>query len=319
MELIDLKLDRLTIVGKMKTVNKEIRVGNNKFTNYDSNVLEILKSTRDVAIKESREYASPVYNWRFKIGGHTLVQVRTTQGDGNDFRVEFNPSKVNEEEMKLIKSLLENVKAKIYTRIDLALDIKADLSKGWKITDKKSRKIGEYRSGASGQLETHYRGTNHSNSQIRIYNKAKEQNRSKGALMRGQEEELKEQIRLDTMYSDWWRIEETIRGEKSEWWEDHNWYEGIEIVKETAMPIFPEGTKPNMKANVLTCMQYPEIIDEYSKNTRTAIRKVMKELAYGDGQAFSPSEVLEKEKALTFAEVKGQLKSYIEIGEFLKI
>jgi hypothetical protein len=314
MEELDIKLDMLTITGVIS--NKE-------------GFAKVLNSVELLQLKPCKPSNSYVYNKAWRLGEHAFIEIDTVK---NNARVDFNPSKVDQEE-KVIRDILGNMKGKKYTRIDLAQDMKGiDFSHNWTMKDDKSRKIGLWLSGATEKMETMYRGTYNSDSQVILYNKALEQNRRLNAMLRKDRvseeeidkltekemEDLQEKIgdaKKESKYSNWWRIEERIRGDKAENWEDHNWFDGITIVNKMAIPTFPEGTKANMQANVLTCMQYPSFIDNFAEATKVKIRKVIRQLTYEDGQAFSPSKVLEKEKAPILAEIEGQLKAFISYNE----
>ena len=107
-------------------------------------------------------------------------------------RIDFNPNKCDSE---AIIRILRTLKYGELTRFDVALDFEADLSEYY-IQDGNRRKQ-NYWLGTSGKLETKYIGTRNSDLMIRIYDKAKEQQK--------ENENYEPDIQ-------WWRVEAQMSG-----------------------------------------------------------------------------------------------------------
>lgn len=317
MKILGLSIDRVAVVGRMRRfkTGKKISLGGSSVDETDSKVmrmlrcdetsyggkLDFMKETIWQKIEGQPDYASLIYNFRYKIGGHAFCQVNTGKSKGNDFRLEWNPNKVERDEELFIAEMLEWVEDKEFTRIDIALDIEMDLSSGWEIRDYKSRKIGEYREGATRNLETRYCGTNNSDVQVVVYHKAKEQNR------------MSEPGTYDRR---WWRIEERIRGSAARDWENHRWFEGVEIIQEREFEgvgdvKFPAGTTPNDKAAVIACIVCPELLGEFGKQKQAKVRKMIKQVKRRDSASFLIAELVEKKKRLELGELKKRLRKIV--------
>lgn len=314
-----LSVDKLVIVGRMKTIQKSKKVGEGEVNELCSRVTQMLQGETDaygarrtvlkndewLKIKASREYKSLAYNWRFSYGKHCFIQVNTlpTNYMGNNFRIEWNPNLVDEVEQIFINELLQNVLDKRYTRIDLALDIETDLSE-WQVIDLTDREVEvEYK--RRGKWESRYLGTNNSDVQVNIYNK--------------QAERAKDGEQVEGV---WWRIEERIRRSAAENWQEHDWFSGFKLmkgvtgIKEIDSIVWSEDMKAVEKAKIAGCIMMPSLLDEMNSHTRRKMEKRIKELARFEEieEEFKPNEHIKKMTS-EMVEVSKSLTKLIMLGE----
>ncbi|MED1042495.1 hypothetical protein P4T62_28600 [Bacillus mycoides] len=301
---LDINLDMVTIVGVVSDI-EELR--------------RIIEDVTNIQLTPAKVSNSFMYNKAWKMTKHAFFEIDSLKKNA---RIDFNPSKLDNLSNLFVCSVLSCMKEKEFTRIDLAMDFTGiDFSREWKMRDYKSRKIGYWLSGSTERLETCYAGTRHSDSQVILYNKTLEQMKEFNVLLRddqiGEKElEVIAKQKQEAKESYWWRIEERIRGAKAKDWRNHNWFEGINLVKLNAIPIFPADTKQSTKADVLTCLNYPNFIEGYANSTQAKIRGIIKELKYKEDEEYTPSDLLEDKKlSLIFGEIKGQLENYISLGD----
>lgn len=288
----------------------------------DTRVLQMLRGERDgfgqkiglyeqivgegfwLHVREQPDYKSPVYNWQFKIGDHTFVQVNTgVDRKGNNFRIEWNPNLVEDWEQVYIYEMLEHIDQKRFTKIDLAMDIETNLSR-WKIIDELARKQQIYNDG-QGRLQTRECGTRYSDVQTVIYNKQQER-----------KDKANEEINKT-----WWRIEERIKGDAVKDWENHEWFSGVRLVKgntgyrKVDEIDFPEEMKPNEIAQIVACIVKPDLIERYAKGTKAKIRKKIEELARFEEieTEFRPCEYVKEKMSSDLAEIKKTLEKIINL------
>lgn len=323
-EVFGFGLDRLTVVGRMKrySSSKQVKIGKKtKINEVDAKVLRMLRGEEDfkgdsldclldsiwLKITNGVDYKSYIYDHWFKVGQHCFIQVRTgKESKGNDFRMDWNPGKLEEDEEWFVHELLNHVVDKEFTRIDLKMDLRADLSKGWKIIDDSGKRASRGHWAFNGDLETMYFGTPNSNRETVIYDKAIEQNR--GRIDKADEDE-RERIRQEIKYEKWWRIEDRIKRDKARKWRDFGWFEGIKLVKDGVDIDWKDiDLKPNDKASVIACSVCPELLKEFGKAKRKKIKDLLK--------------MIEIKKSTTTIEVadffKEKKKEYMDIKKYLE-
>lgn len=254
--------DRLTITGRLDWFRRKNNAGEFK---QDSNVLRKLFNPMESHITHHPNKDNGMYSDNFIIpikerGSSIFVQVNRQFTSGQrDFRVDLNPAKLAEEEAKWLIDLLGNVSEKRVTRVDMALNFHEDL-KGYILTEGRQRSSVEFKD-RYGNIETLYRGSRNSDSYLKMYDKKKER-----------ESKYKE------VDYDWWRIEETIKDGKADTWKEYEWFKGIVLA--TNKPVFPEEVKARWKSNVLCIMNKLMSLDDFPKNDRTEIRKLLKLVTY---------------------------------------
>lgn len=130
-------------------------------------------------------------------------------------RIEFNPNKVYKEEEEFLKEhFLPCLKHVSPTRIDLAVDVNVDLSEYKIFETNTSRKSHEYKN-SHGKRETLYMGSQQSDEQIRVYNKAEERLKEVKKMLKDDKENEVLQSQVEELENNpWWRFEFQWRDEE---------------------------------------------------------------------------------------------------------
>lgn len=263
LEIADGYIDKVSIIGDMRRRKGDPHLLNFLGNRLDPRIVNIYiidKYQYDRAVKIKTRNSS------------ALIQVSTRKIDVSDFRIEFNPAKCDEEDIKFILHLLSMVEDKRYTRIDLCLNFYKDLI-GYQFIDGRMRSERIYK-GASGRLETLYRGSERSDDFRKLYDKKRQQKNAK----------------FKDIDYDWWRLEETIQGKKAENYTEWEWFKGAKLVNGNS--IFPEDIDEKDELVIEGCLSKPEKIDKLKPTYKKKIKKLMKELRYGD--EFNVGEEIKK-------------------------
>lgn len=257
--------DRLTITGRLDWTRKQDNAGEWK---QDSNVLRKLFNPMESQIGIRPNTKMGMYSHDFIIpikaaGSSIFIQVnKQYTSSGRDFRADFNPAKMTDIEKKWLLEILKPIKEKRSTRVDMAANFHHDL-KGYKLTDGRQRSSVEYKD-RYGNIETLYKGSKNSDNYLKLYDKRKEQ-----------------ESKYKDVEHEWWRIEETIKDDKADTWRTYDWFKGMTLA--TDKPLFPEGTKSRWKSNVLCILNNLMTMDDFPKNDRTEIRKLLEKVTYEGG------------------------------------
>ena len=244
-------IDNITIVGDMKR-NSDMPI-----------VLRYLTESLDPRVHGPYRIYKERYDYELQIknlDSTTLVQVYSRKRNTSDFRIEFNPAKCSEDDMKLIYHLLSMVKNKRCTRIDLCINFHDDVM-GYKLVDGRLRSEVEYRN-PTGRIETLYRGSDRSKDRLKLYDKKKEQ----------------KDVKNKVIEHDWCRIEETIKENKAECYEDWDWFKGVKLVNRE--PTFPPDIDPKDRMVARCIMAGLDDITELKKDYRSKIQKIIKSVTY---------------------------------------
>ncbi|MDM5465465.1 hypothetical protein, partial [Bacillus cereus] len=156
-------------------------------------------------------------------------------------------------------NILKRIKEKRVTRADMAVNFHHDLTT-YKMTDGRQRSSVEFKD-RYGNIETLYRGSKNSDNYLKIYNKKKER-----------------ESKYREVEHDWWRVEETIKDAKGNQWATYEWFKGIKLMN--GVPTFGEDVKVTDKGNALSVMNNLISLDEYSKNYRTKLKKIIESAVY---------------------------------------
>lgn len=212
-------------------------------------------------------------------------QDRVKSGHLKELRYEFNPNR--KEYNKLHYDVLRHMKDSHFTRIDVAFDIyDVDMS-SWRWIDLLGRPFNVWYSGA-GEVETWYIGGRSSDVRIRIYNKAKEQQK-------------KDKV--------WWRVEVQMRRETCKIVEAFNG----EVIYNPFKDIYPvkDGDFKHLdiktRALVKYLIQHPEGFSELSKNVRGKYKRMIAE--EGSRETIDFAAEWEKKYSL----LKSELKNWLDI------
>jgi len=214
----------------------------------------ILQWSTDVGLLEKTPAKFP-YRWNFKHLLGYFIQIAEKTSPVKPVRVDCNPSKYTTKKSKpvfldSIRKLTKNLCDIGITRMDFAIDFNIDLSKFSIIsTDPKIQILYLDR---SGEMMTHYLGSNSSPVRYRIYNKAKEQGRTDLT---------------------WWRVEVQYRFSK-----DFKW---TQITPFSDLRIFKLEYQDDWKEKVILqhLCSHPETFGEMKDSTRQRYRRKLKHLA----------------------------------------
>lgn len=246
-------IDKITIVGDMKRDNNIPMV------------LQYLQDSLDSQIHGPYSTSDKKLPYDYQAHMDTLdssiiVKLNSRKGNASDFRIEFNPPKCSNEDMKLIHNLLSMVNNKRCTRIDLCLNFYKDIM-NYKLIDGRLRGEFEYRN-ATGKTETLYRGSDRSKDRLKFYDKKKEQR----------------DVKKKEIDHDWCRIEETIKADKAEYFEEWDWFEGVKLI--TNQPIFPAGIDPKDRMVAQCIIAGLDDISLLKKDYRSKIQKIIDSVTY---------------------------------------
>lgn len=229
------------------------------------------------------------YPYRYSIHflDGSLLQVaeqeRVRSGHLKELRYEFNPNR--KDYNKLHYGILGHMKDVHFTRIDVAFDIYDIDMSSWRWIDLLGRPFNVWYSGA-GEVETWYIGGKSSDVRIRIYNKAKEQQK-------------KDKV--------WWRVEVQMRRETSQLLQAFdgevyfNPFNDIYAVKDDDFKHLDIKTR----ALVKYLINEPQGFSELSINSRSKYRRMIAE--EGSKETIDFAAEWEKKYSLLKSELKDWL------------
>lgn len=253
-EITSIHTDRLTIVGNIKRDRE----------GYSPLFMKLLMNPYDTRLQVDPYYHHHMYDTRIGVKTEestAYIELNKRKGaKGSDFRLDFNPAKCNEEDITFIKEILYYILDKRPTKIDMAIDFYHKDFSHYHIEDGRRRKT-ETIQGATGRLETQYRGSRaYADDYIKFYDKTKE--------------------RLDKKWQkvdhEWFRLEETIRREKIQDWETYEWFNNIKLVPNQQIPIFPEEIKATTQSQAFSVIMGFQDIKVFSSGTQTKIREAIR-------------------------------------------
>lgn len=253
LNIVDGYIDKISIVGDMK------RDGNIPIP------LKFLGNSLDPRIRGPYLVNKGNYsrNVDFVTADSTAkIEMNDRKVDVSDFRIDFNPAKCSEDDMKFIFHLLSMVKNKRCTGIDLCINFHEYIM-DYELVDRRQRQERTYK-GAGGRLETLYRGAERSDNYIKFYNKKVQQ----------------KDVKYRDIEHEWCRLEETIQGKKAENFHEWEWFKDIKLV--SGNPIFPEDISPIDELVIEGILSKPEKMDKLKPTHKKKIKKLMQELKYPD-------------------------------------
>lgn len=311
MEIMDVLIDKLTIVG-----------------NLNSNLEYALQNAANAGHAHVKENPSTSYiEGQFFFFGHEehvyykYDGINSSAMGKRNFRMEFNPSKLTHEQSEWLKDhiiyLLDDIGI---TRFDLAFDCDFDLSL---FSFEFNNPVGGNKHwGRTGETETLYFGSRSSDFYYRIYNKKLEQQQEKQRKNRALEKEklkklaIKESdpIAVESLSYDsehWWRYEVEIKNADT-----------IDKFIEFDFPLFNDKRiiqydvdslpiEDNLMVTGL--LVKPELLGKLTKYRRLKFRKIMKSLS-GNDITFLFNEKLHEKKP----ELIGQINSWLGIPDLVK-
>lgn len=281
MEIKDITIDKMAVVGHLhsdfsyalqKLVNEpHVRIKGTPSTDFIEGQFFFYGETE------------PVY--------YSYDNINSSAMGKRNFRMEFNPSKINSEQVKWLKDnvlyILDDVGI---TRLDLAFDCDFDLST-YTFEFKNSLKSSVFR-GRTGKIETMYHGSRNSDAYYRIYDKKLELHE-------------KQDIVIDDPIL--WRFEVELKNAHF-----------IENMIDFGLPVFDDkriiqydiDSLPVNDALMITgLLEKPELMGKLTKYGRTKYRKMMKSLNGNDVTSIFKAE-LDKKKP----ELIGEINSWRKIS-----
>lgn len=285
----EISIDNLSFTAKMAT-------------NTQSNTINEYLSNYGVHMENSYWYSPKnfMYQHNFKFGDGSFFQYGEFQNE-HTCRLEFNPNKCD---WKIIYNIIKRVKYPKLTRMDIAVDYKGiDLSE-YKI-DMLTARTQEFFFSRSGKLETQYIGSRSSDNFVRIYDKAKEQNKH---MKKEEEEEI--QIAYD-----WWRVEAVIKDFQ------HDKFgniinEPFPLLIQERKENNPEQLKIAEKAMLFYLEHNPSEWEKLSPNSKRKYKNMSFSYEYRELE-IQPYQVYEKEKQALFNQVNEWLAPAIANGNYL--
>ncbi|MDR4144983.1 hypothetical protein [Bacillus paranthracis] len=263
LNIVDGYIDKITIIGNMK-----------RNTMYPY-LLKFLNDSLEPRIVGPYIADKPRYDRQVQIktkDSQALVQMNSRVQEGSDFRIEFNPAKCDEQDMKFIFHMLSMVENKECTRIDFCINFHQD-TMCYRLIDGRRRKEKEYR-GAGGRTESIYRGSEQSDDFIKMYNKKLEQ----------------KEVKYRDIEHNWCRIEQTITGNKAKRYGEWEWFKGIKLT--SGEPIFPEGIDPKDKGNAYAVINKFMDLSDYKRSYKDKLKDIISQTTYEE--EFDVFEALKK-------------------------
>ncbi|HCV7170068.1 hypothetical protein [Staphylococcus sp. HMSC056G08] len=210
----------------------------------------------------------------------------------SEIRVEFNPSKLSDEEKDFIQFVfLDNMRGKEFSRIDLAFDLPINLADFYIMSDKSLKKTIFY--GRNDKPETKYFGVRDSERYIRIYNK-------KLQLSEVDKKEIEDEYL--------WRIEFELKRSMTQKWD--KCFDDLQIIK-------PKWkTVENQQKRAMVYMLLNEL-DEWSnlqRRTKYRYKKLLNEISDED-----ISDVLRETLNNNHEKLRAELENYIAISHHDKL
>src|SRR5699024_2033708 len=210
----------------------------------------------------------------------------------SEIRVEFNPSKLSDEEKDFIQFVfLDNMRGKEFSRIDLAFDLPINLADFYIMSDKSLKKTIFY--GRNDKPETKYFGVRDSERYIRIYNK-------KLQLSEVDKKEIEDEYL--------WRIEFELKRSMTQIWD--KCVDDVQIIKPKCK------TEENKLKRVIVYMLLNEL-DEWSnlqRRTKYRYKKLLNEISDED-----ISDVMRETLNNNHEKLRAELENYIAISHHDKL
>ncbi|WP_436870092.1 replication initiation factor domain-containing protein [Mammaliicoccus sciuri] len=211
-------------------------------------------------------------------------KVKADSWGRRNMRVEFNPNKLNHEEMLwLKKNVIDYMEDDGFTRLDLAFDFEQDLSDYYAMTDKAVKKTIFY--GRDGKPETKYFGVRDSDRFIRIYNK---------------KQERKDNADVEVISEHLWRVEIELKRDMVDMWNDC--FNDLHILK----PDYTKISKTSERHTVMALLYDESEWGKLNRNTKYKFKKIFKEI--------SPVDLTDLMKS-TLKANKKQLQKQIEFWQ----
>ena len=203
-------------------------------------------------------------------------RIRADAWDRRNMRVEFNPNKLEHEDMVWLKKhFIDVMEDDGFTRIDLAFDFEDDLSDYYAMSDKALKKTVFY--GTSGIAETKYFGSRDSDRFIRIYNKKKER---------------KDNADVEVMSEHLWRVEIELKRHMVDMW--NGCFDDLHILK----PDYTTIEKATERHTIMALLFDENEWGKLERRRKYKMRKLMTEISPIDLTELMKSTLKANEKQL---------------------
>ena len=282
MEIREIKMDKLTILGNMK---KEM----------ESSFQMLLDSVSHVKIDQA--YTSFVKGQFFFTDENSIYfeydGVNSSVMNKRNFRLEFNPSKLDDDKKYFMKkhvlALLTDVG---FSRVDLAIDFDVNISNyQFEITGRTKTFI----HARDGELATMYIGSRSSKVMMRIYDKKRQ---------------LREKEKTEIDDPVLWRLEYELKGTEII---DLVIKHGFDAIIDHRIIQYDFSEVSAMDECLIQCMYLaPDSFNKLSKPKKSKIRKIMRSSGGEDVALVVRSEVKKKSPQL-LAELEGFRTSSIQL------
>lgn len=266
---IDVKLDRISIVGWIKGDNEEI---------------EKIMDELNWEVQPELKADAPWFKLERHVGGdvYETVAVLVRNQFHNSWRIDTSNHLNNKDEKDSIKRVILMMQHRHITRVDIAFDYKNCKYSGMKHTIIKPNVTtrdymrARYHS-KIGKLETLYVGKRRSLAMYRYYDKLVEQHRANKPV--------------DQSVKNWERLEIQLRGKKTSDWvkEAENMLYYFKCPSFKIIPPISDddpdrkkkekeaNKEANYQAKMLIMIEHPEIFAHFSENTRRKYRNYYKD------------------------------------------
>lgn len=275
---VDVKLDRITITGWIKSTNEKI---------------EEIMGELGWEIQPELKAEAPWFKLERHVGGdvYETVAVLLKNQFHNSWRLDTSNHLQSRKEKKAIQRVVLMMLNRHTTRIDIAFDFINCKYPGMKHTIVKPNvTTREYMTakfhGRSGALETFYAGKRKSLSMYRYYDKLVEQTRA--------------HHKVASDIDSWERLEIQLRGTKTTEWvkEAGNMLTYFKLPNISQLPVTDQ-------VNLTILCEHPEIFDQFGKERKAKVRKMYREnKGMNTEYAKTAYKVLEKKMPLIENEIK---------------
>ncbi|MFV8240985.1 replication initiation protein [Aerococcus urinaeequi] len=240
--LFQISIDKITIVGDLKSETEK----------YLADELSINPLVTLHSLGSSR-FNADIEN----ICHVEYDKLKNQSISRRNMRVEFNPNNLNDEQKKMIFDLfVSKMKNVGFSRIDIAFDVKKDLSDFYVMFDTPTKSTNFY--GVDGKVETKYFGSRRSDRYIRIYNK---------------KQQLLDVFENQIADKDYWRIEFELKHSRTEEWK--KCVEDIHILQ----PDWSTLDKVDDQMKVYALINEPNFWGKISRNSKYKYKNMIKNIS----------------------------------------
>lgn len=305
-DVFEVKLDKMTLVADVKEsyfIQRFIDTGMLEVYDYGVDIVQGTLFPK-MLYKESAYF--------------TYDQRNADTMRKRNFRLEFNPAKITDQQKDFIRKeiLVHCVKDSIaFSRLDIALDCNEDIS-GYALETLRSKSAAVFY-GINGGITGKYLGQRESHVFTRLYDKKLKELKDKKRELRSleisgesssmyseeQKSKLIDEISLIENMDSWWRLEFELKGSKKI---EEMLINGFSVLLDSIRIIDYDFSKIKglEKATMVGLLERPEIFNELSKNTKSKYKKMFRELE-GKDLSVDFKQALQKKEPLILAELKG--------------